>query len=89
VVKFLFLQGKMSKAIYGELSEVHEEAAVRLATVKRSCWCFKDGNFSVDDEFRSRRQRNDIGEAISQFLSKEPSLLRIKAVLRENIASRE
>jgi hypothetical protein len=35
VAKFLFLQGNRFKVIYAELSEVHEEAAVRLATVKR------------------------------------------------------
>jgi hypothetical protein len=74
-VKCLFLQGKRSKVIHAELSEVHEEAAVGLATVKRWCWGFKDGNFSLDDEFRSGRPRDDIGEAISQFLNKEPSLL--------------
>jgi hypothetical protein len=33
---------------------------------------FKDGNFSLDDEFRSGRSRTDIGAAISQFLRKEP-----------------
>jgi transposase len=75
VVKFLFLQGKRFKVIHAELSEVHEEAAVSLATVKRWCRCFKDGNFSLDDEFRSGRRRDDIGEAISQFVDKEPSLL--------------
>jgi transposase len=74
-VKFLFLQGKRSKVIHVELSEVHGEAAVSLATVKRWYWRFKDGNFSVDDEFRSGRPRDDIGEAISQFVNKEPSLL--------------
>jgi hypothetical protein len=74
-VKCLFLQGKRSKVIDAELSEVHGEAAVRLATVKRWCWCFKDGNFSLDDEFKSGRRRDDIGKAISQFVNKEPSLL--------------
>jgi hypothetical protein len=53
VVKFPFRQGKRSKAIDAELSEVHAEAAVSLATVSRWCWRFKDGNFLLDDEFRS------------------------------------
>jgi hypothetical protein len=75
VVKFLFLQGKRSKVIHAKLSEVHGEASVRLAMVKRWCWRFKDGNFSVDDEFRSGRPQDDIEEAISQFVNKEPSLL--------------
>jgi hypothetical protein len=35
VMKFLFLQGKKSKAIYGKLSGVLGEADVSLATVKR------------------------------------------------------
>jgi hypothetical protein len=35
VMKFLFLQGKRSRAIHGELRGVLEEAAVGLATVKR------------------------------------------------------
>jgi hypothetical protein len=75
VVTFLFLQGNRSKVRYAEFSEVHGEAAVGLATVKHWCWRFKDGNFSLDDEFRSGRPRDVIGEAISQFVNKEPSLL--------------
>jgi hypothetical protein len=75
VVKFLSLQGNRFKVIHAELSEVHGEAAVRLATVKRGCSCFKDGNFSPDDEFGSGRPRDDIGEDISQSVNKEPSLL--------------
>jgi hypothetical protein len=75
VVKFLFLQRKRSKVIHAELSEVHEEAAVSLAMVKRWCWPFKDGNLSLDDEFRSGRPPDDIGEDMSQFVNKEPSLL--------------
>jgi hypothetical protein len=74
VMKFLFMQGKRSKAIHGELRRVLEEAAVSLTTIKRWCRRFKDGNFSLDDEFRSGRPGNDIGAAISQFLSKEPFL---------------
>jgi hypothetical protein len=73
-MKFLLLQEKRSKAIYGELSKVLGEAAVRRATVKRSCRRFKDGNFSLDDEFRSGCPGPDIREDISQFLSKEPFL---------------
>jgi hypothetical protein len=68
---FLFMQGKRSKAIHGELSGVLGEAAVSLTTIKRWCRRFKDGNFSLDGEFRSGRWRRDIGAAISQFLSKE------------------
>jgi hypothetical protein len=75
VVKFLFLQGKRSKVIHAEFSEVYGEAAVRRATVKRWCWRFKDGNFSLDDEFRSGQPCDDIGEAMSQFVNKGPSLL--------------
>jgi hypothetical protein len=75
VVKFLFLQGKRSKVIHAELSEVHREAAVSLVTVKRWFWRLKDGNFSLDDEFRSGRPRDDIGEAMSQFANKKPSFL--------------
>jgi hypothetical protein len=71
MMKFLFLHEKRSKAIYGELSRVLGEDAVSLATVKRQCRRFKDVNFSLGDEFRSRRRRRDIGEVISQFLSKE------------------
>jgi hypothetical protein len=74
VVKFLFMRGKRLKAIHGELSGVLREAAVSLTTIKRWCRRFKDGNFSLDDEFRSGRPRRDIGAAISQFLSKEPFL---------------
>jgi hypothetical protein len=72
VMKFLFLQGKKSKVIYGKPSGVLGEAAVSLATVKRWCRRFKDGNFSLGDEFKSRRPCIDIGEVISQFLSKQP-----------------
>jgi transposase len=74
VMKFLFMQGKISKAIHGELSAVLGEAAVSLATIK--CWCrrFNDGNFSLDDEFRSGQPRRHIGATISQVLSKEPFL---------------
>jgi hypothetical protein len=68
------LQGKRSKAIHGDLSGVLEEAAVSLATPRRWCRGFKDGNFSLDDEFRSGRPCTDIGEAISQFFRKEPFL---------------
>jgi hypothetical protein len=35
VMKFLFMQGKRSKAIHRELSGVLGEAAVSLATIKR------------------------------------------------------
>jgi hypothetical protein len=72
VIIFFFLEEKRSKEIHGELSGVLEEAAVSFTKVK--CWCrgFKDGNFSLDAKFKSRRQRSDIGEAISQLLSKEP-----------------
>jgi transposase len=73
-MKFVFLQGKRSQAIHKELSGVLGEAAVRLTTVKRWCRRFKDGNFSLDDEFRSGRPPSDIMEAISQFLNKEPFL---------------
>jgi hypothetical protein len=73
-MKFLFMQGKRSKAIHGELSGVLGEAAVSLMTINRWCRRFKDGNLSLDDEFRSGRAGNDIGAAISQFLSKEPFL---------------
>jgi transposase len=73
-MKFLFLQGKKSKAIHGELTGVLGEAAISLATVKRWCRGFKEGNFSRDHKFRSGRPCSDIGEAISQFFSKEPFL---------------
>jgi hypothetical protein len=46
VMKFLFLQEKMSKAIQGQVRGVVEEAAVSLATIKRECQRFKDGNVS-------------------------------------------
>jgi hypothetical protein len=68
-MKFLFMQGKRSKAIHGELSAVLGEAAVRLTAIKRWYRRFKDGNFSLDDEFRSGRRRSDSGAAISRFLS--------------------
>jgi hypothetical protein len=74
VMKFLFMQGKRLKAIRGKLSGVLGEAAVSLTTIKRWCRRFKDGNFSLDDEFSSGQPRSDIGAAISQFLSKEPFL---------------
>jgi transposase len=74
VIKFFFLQGRRSKAIHGELSRVLEEAAVSLATVKRWCWGFKEGDFSLDDKSRSGRRRSDFGEAVSQFLDKRPFL---------------
>jgi hypothetical protein len=74
VIKFFFLQGRRSKAIHGELSQVLEEAAVSLATVKRWCRGFKEGDFSLDDDSRSGRRRSDFGEAISQSLDKEPFL---------------
>jgi hypothetical protein len=73
-MKLFFMQRKRSKAIHGELRGVRGEAAVSLTTNKRWCRRFKDGNFSLDDEFRSGRLRGDIGAAISQFLSKEPFL---------------
>jgi hypothetical protein len=47
---FLFVQGKRSKVIHGKLSGVLGEAAVSLATVKRWCPRFKNGNFGLDDE---------------------------------------
>jgi hypothetical protein len=71
VMKFLYMQGKRSKAIHGKLSGVLGEAALRLTTIKRWCRLFKDGNFSLDDEFRSGRPGSDIGAARSQLLSKE------------------
>jgi DNA-binding NarL/FixJ family response regulator len=71
---FLFLQGKRSKAIHGELSGILEKAAVGLITVKRWSRGFKDGNFSLDDEFRCPRPLGDIEAAISQLLSKGPLL---------------
>jgi hypothetical protein len=74
VTQFFFLQGKKSIARHGELSGVLEEPAVSLATVRRWCRGFKDGNFSLDGEFRSGRPQNDIGKGISQFLSKQPFL---------------
>jgi hypothetical protein len=86
VTKFLFLQGKRSKAIYGELSGVLGEAVVRLAVVKRWCRRFKDGTFSFDDRIRSRRRHSDIGEAISQFLSK-PRFLSARGLSKRLAAS--
>ena len=74
VIKFFFLQGRRSKAIHGELSRVLGEAAVSLATVKRWCRRLTEGDSSLDDEFRSGRPRSDLGEAVSQFLDKEPFL---------------
>jgi transposase len=85
-MKFLFLQETRSKAIHGKLSEVLEEAAVSLATVKRWRQRVKDGNLSHDDEFGSGRPRSDIGEAISQFLSREPFLF--ARGLKNRLASR-
>jgi hypothetical protein len=74
VMTFLFLQGKKSKAICDEFHRVLREAAVSLARVKHRYRRFKDGSFSVDDEFRSGRPRHDIRKATSQFLSQESSL---------------
>jgi hypothetical protein len=74
VTEFFFLQGKRYKTIPGGLSGVLEEAAVSIATVRHWCRGFKDGTFSLDDEFGVARPRNDIGEAISQFLSRDPFL---------------
>jgi hypothetical protein len=71
MMKMVFLQGKGSKTIQREPSGVFGEAAVSLARVNRWCRPFKDGNFSVDDEFRSRKPHGEVGMAISQFLSKE------------------
>jgi hypothetical protein len=73
-MKFLFMQRKRFKAIHRKLRRVLGEAAVGLVTVKRWRRRFKDGNSSLDDEFRSGRPRSHIGEAISRFLSKEPFL---------------
>jgi hypothetical protein len=73
-MKLLFMQGKRCKTIHGELSGVLGEASVSLATVKRWCRRFKDGNFSFADEFRSGRPRTDIGEVMSQFLKRWPFL---------------
>jgi hypothetical protein len=70
-MKFLFVQEKRFNVIYRELGGVLGEAAVSLATITRWCQRFKDGNFSLGDEFKSHRPRRDIGEVISQFLSKE------------------
>jgi hypothetical protein len=69
VVKFLFMQGKRSKAIHEELRGVLGEAAVSLTTIKRWCWRFKDGNLSRDDRFKSGESGTNIWAAISQFLS--------------------
>jgi hypothetical protein len=53
VIPFLFLQEKMSRGMHGKLSGVLRGAVVILAAVKRWCRRFKDGNFSLDNEFRS------------------------------------
>jgi uncharacterized protein YerC len=74
LMKFLFLQEKRYKAIHGDLSGILGETAASLATVERWCRCFKDGNASLDDKFRSGRRHSDIGEVMSQFLIKEPFL---------------
>jgi hypothetical protein len=71
VMRFFFLQGKKSKAIHGELPAVLGEAAMSLATFKRWCRRFKQGNFSFDDESRPGRPLSDIGEAVSSFLRKK------------------
>jgi hypothetical protein len=65
VMKFLFLQGKRYKAIHEALTGALGEAAVSLAAVKRWCWRFTQGNFSLDHESRPGRLLSDIGEAIS------------------------
>jgi hypothetical protein len=47
VMTFLFLQEKRSKPTYEELNGVLREAAASLATIKRECRRFKDGNFHL------------------------------------------
>jgi hypothetical protein len=69
------LAGEEIESNTWELSGVLGEAAVSLTRIKRWCRRFKDGNFSLDDEFRSGQPRDDIGETRSQFRNKESSLL--------------
>jgi hypothetical protein len=71
---FLFLQEKRFTGIDEELRGVLGEAATSLVIVRRSHRRLKDGNFELDDEFRSGPSCSDIGEAISQFFSKESFL---------------
>jgi hypothetical protein len=47
-MKFFFLGGKRYKAIHTELKAVPGEEVVSLATVKRWCQRFKQGDFSLD-----------------------------------------
>jgi hypothetical protein len=74
VMKFFFLGGKRYKAIHTELKAVLGEEVVSLATVKRWCQRFQQGDFSLDDEFRAVRPISDLKDVISQFLSGEPYL---------------
>jgi hypothetical protein len=53
VMKFFFLGGKRYKAIHTKLKAVLGEDAVCLAPVKHCCQRFKQGDLSLDDEFRA------------------------------------
>ena len=68
VIKFLFLQGKMSKEIHAILKETLGEYAPSYATVKNWVAQFKRGDFFTCDAPRlGRPKRVTIPEIIVQF----------------------
>jgi hypothetical protein len=69
-MKFFFLHGKKSKAIYGEPTGMLGKAAASFDWVKPWCQSFKQGNFSLDDDHRPARPLHDNGEVASEFLKK-------------------
>ena len=55
VIRYLYLKGKTSKEIHGELADVYGSSAPSYALVKFWIGEFKRGRTSLEDEARSGR----------------------------------
>jgi hypothetical protein len=74
VVKFLFMDGRMYKAIQTELSRVLKGHAVSVDVCKYWCRKFKASGFSMDDRVRPEKPPIEFSGAIMSLLSDEPFL---------------
>jgi hypothetical protein len=71
---FLFMDGRKSKAVHTELSQVLKGHAVSVDVCKYWCRQFKAGDFSMDDRVRPGRPPIEFSGAIMSLLSDEPFL---------------
>jgi ABC-type uncharacterized transport system YnjBCD ATPase subunit len=87
VMKFSLLAREKIQSDTWELIRVIGEAAVSFSTLRRWCRGFKQGHFSLDGELGPGGSLVDIGEAVSQFLQKDPFISASSLAKRPAISS--